>query len=108
MKRSQYGKPPKIKAVVKERNRDRITINVQVPVVKKGVGTLSVKFAPQEVHLSRQQVRLSDWAALQPGDKIHLPSKRGPRVWGRAMTPKTKRRRQFTVRIAGFTSVRIG
>lgn len=108
MKRNQYGKPPKIKAKVSERNRDRITINVQVPIVKQTPGALSVRFDFREAHLSRQQVRPSDWDAIQVGDWLHLPSKRGPRVWGRAMTPKKRRNRyRFSLRVTGFSVVKI-
>lgn len=102
-KRNQYGKPPKVQGKVVTRDRNHITVTTRVPrTIKNTPDEFMVRFVPQQVVLARQHVRADHWDQIQVGDTLSLPSKRGERLWGRAMTPRRKRHR-WVISLTGYS-----
>lgn len=91
--RRPYGKPPKITATVVSKGNKQVTVRRMVPqATALPDGGVRVQMVPIPGNIDIREVRPSDWKLIQVGDKLSLPSRRGPRLWGRAMTPKRKRK----------------
>lgn len=108
--RPSYGKPPKIHATVVSKGHKQLTVRRMVaqstPLPDGGV---RVEMVPIPGNIDIRDVRPSDWKLIRPGDKLSLPSRRGPRQWGRAMTPKRKRKaRRFTFTLSSMEVRRVG
>lgn len=97
-RRPAYGKPPKLHATAIEKVTPTHWVVSHPIAVRRNLpdGGVRVQMEVIERTLDIREVKESDWKLIQPGDKLSLPSRRGPRLWGRAMTPKRKRRHRFT------------
>ena len=92
--KTRHGKPPKLYATVKERWGDQWLVEQTLPVKRRlPDGGVRVQMEVVERTMHPNEIRPQDRKLVRPGDRLRLPAKRGPRMWGRAMTPKRKKPR---------------
>lgn len=110
MSKHPYGKPPKEYATVVQRDGNWVLIKTNIAVRRPTpTGGFRLSFEPIERTLDHREVKPSDWPLLRAGDKLRLPSKRGLRLWGRAMTPSRKPARyHFTFKVSSIVVEPVG
>lgn len=87
-------RPPKLIGRLKERRGDAWVLTVPTMVrIDLPDGGLRLESHDKDYILPRSEVVAADWPLLQQGDQMRLASKRGPRQWHRAMTPRRKKPR---------------